>query len=65
MTTLKSFAVFWFLVTSACAQTSVLPEVHVKLTLAEPKTTYKIGEPIIVTISGVIGLILWPLLRAG
>jgi len=26
---------------------------------------YKISEPIIVTISGVIGLILWPLLRAG
>jgi chromate transporter len=26
---------------------------------------YKISEPIIVTISGVIGLILWPLLRVG
>ncbi len=26
---------------------------------------YKISEPIIVTISGVIGLILWPLLRGG
>lgn len=26
---------------------------------------YKISEPVIVTISGVIGLILWPLLRAG
>lgn len=26
---------------------------------------YKIGEPIIVTISGLIGLILWPLLRGG
>jgi chromate transporter len=26
---------------------------------------YKIGEPIIVTISGVIGLILWPLVRGG
>jgi hypothetical protein len=25
----------------------------------------KIGEPILVTISGVIGLILWPLLRGG
>jgi len=46
MTTVKSFALFWFLVTSAYAQTSVLPEAHVKLTLAEPKTSYKIGEPI-------------------
>jgi chromate transporter len=26
---------------------------------------YKIGEPIIVTISGIIGLIIWPLLRGG
>jgi hypothetical protein len=26
---------------------------------------YKISEPIIVTISGVIGLILWPLVRGG
>jgi chromate transporter len=26
---------------------------------------YKIGEPILVAISGVIGLILWPLLRGG
>jgi len=26
---------------------------------------YKIGEPIIVTISGLVGLILWPLLRGG
>jgi hypothetical protein len=46
MTTLKSFALFLFLVTAANAQTSVLPEAHVKLTLAEPKTVYKIGEPI-------------------
>lgn len=46
MTTLKSFALFLFLVTSAYSQTSVLPEVQVKLTLAEPKTVYKIGEPI-------------------
>ena len=46
MTTLKFFALFLFLVTSAHAQTSVLPEVHVKLTLAEPKSVYKIGEPI-------------------
>jgi hypothetical protein len=46
MTTLKSFALFLFLVTSAHAQTSVLPEVHVKLTLGEPKSIYKIGEPI-------------------
>ena len=46
MTTLKSFVLFLFLVTSAHAQTSILPEVHVKLTLAEPKSVYKIGEPI-------------------
>ena len=46
MTTLKSFALFLFLVTSAHGQTSVLPEAHVKLTLAEPKSVYKIGEPI-------------------
>ena len=46
MTILKSFALFLFLVTSGYAQTSILPEVHVKLTLAEPKTGYKIGEPI-------------------
>jgi chromate transporter len=26
---------------------------------------YKVSEPVIVTISGVVGLILWPLLRAG
>jgi chromate transporter len=26
---------------------------------------YKISEPILVTISGVIGLILWPLVRGG
>jgi chromate transporter len=26
---------------------------------------YKISEPIIVTISGLVGLILWPLVRAG
>jgi len=26
---------------------------------------FKIGEPIIVTISGLIGLILWPLVRGG
>ena len=46
MTTLKSFALFLFLVTSAYAQTSVLHEAHVKLTFAEAKTVYKIGEPI-------------------
>ncbi len=46
MTTLKSFALVLFLVTSAYAQTSVLPEAHVKLTLAESRTVYKIGEPI-------------------
>ncbi len=46
MTTLKSFALCLFLVTSAQAQTFVLPEVHVKLTLAEPKSVYKMGEPI-------------------
>ena len=46
MTTLKSFVLFLFLVTSAYAQTSVLPEVHARLTLLEPKTSYKVGEPI-------------------
>ena len=46
MTTLKSFALLLFLVTSAYAQTSGLREVHVKLTFAEFKTVYKIGEPI-------------------
>jgi hypothetical protein len=46
MTTLKSFALVLFLVTSAYAQTSGLPEAHVKLTLAESRTVYKIGEPI-------------------
>jgi hypothetical protein len=46
MRTLKSLTLFLFLVTSAPAQISILPEVRVKLTLAEPKTVYKIGEPI-------------------
>jgi len=50
MTTLKPFAlsllILLSLVTSAHAQTSILPEVQVKLTLAEPKTVYKIGEPL-------------------
>ena len=46
MTILKSFALVLFLVTSGYAQTSMLQEVHVKLTLAEQKTAYKIGEPI-------------------
>ncbi len=48
--TLKSFALFLFLllwvVTSALGQTFAPPEVHVKLTLAEPRSVYKIGEPI-------------------
>jgi len=26
---------------------------------------YKIGEPIVVTISGLVGLVLWPLIKAG
>jgi chromate transporter len=26
---------------------------------------YKISEPLIVTISGIIGLVLWPLIKAG
>ena len=46
MTTLKLFALFLFLVTSAHAQISLTPEVQVKLTLAEPKSVYRIGEPI-------------------
>lgn len=46
MTTLKSFALFLCLVTSASAQTSALSEAHVKLTFAESRTVYKIGEPI-------------------
>jgi len=46
MTTLKSFALLLFLVASAHAQTSVLPEAHVKLTFAEPRAVYKVGEPI-------------------
>jgi len=46
MTTLKSFALLLFLVASADAQTSVLPEAHVKLTFAEPRAVYKVGEPI-------------------
>ena len=46
MTKLKSFVLLLFLVTSAHAQTSVRPEVQVKLTFAEPKSVYKIGEPI-------------------
>jgi hypothetical protein len=48
--TLKSFALFLFLLlsvgTSATGQTPAPPEVHVKLSLAEPKSVYKIGEPI-------------------
>lgn len=35
-----------FLVSMACAQTPAPPEVHVKLSLAENKTVYRIGEPI-------------------
>ena len=34
------------LISSASAQTLATPDVHVKLTLAETKTVYKIGEPI-------------------
>src|ERR1044072_8155750 len=46
MTTLKSFAVLLFLVTSTYAQTSLLRELRVTLTLSDLKTSYKIGEPI-------------------
>jgi hypothetical protein len=48
MTTRLHFALFLllFLVTSASAQIPFPPDVHIKLTLAEPKTVYKIGEPI-------------------
>lgn len=46
MTKLKAFALFLLLGTSAQAQTSVLSDVQAKLTLAEPKSVYKIGEPI-------------------
>lgn len=35
-----------FVVTAVSAQTSFPPDVHVKLTLAEAKSVYKIGEPI-------------------
>jgi hypothetical protein len=48
--TLKSFTLFLFLllsvVTSARGQDFAPSEVHVKLTLAEPRSVYKIGEPI-------------------
>src|SRR5688572_31530879 len=46
MTKLKSFVLLLFLVMSAYAQTSIRPEVQVKLTFAEPRSVYKIGEPI-------------------
>jgi len=48
MTTRLHFALFLllFLITSASAQIPFPPDVHVKLTFAEPKTIYKIGEPI-------------------
>ena len=46
MTKLKAFALFLLLGTTAQAQTSVLSDVQAKLTLAEPKSVYKIGEPI-------------------
>jgi len=48
MTTRLHFALFLLLsvITSASAQTTFPPDVHVKLTLSESKTIYKIGEPI-------------------
>ena len=46
--TVKSFALCLSLlfVTSASAQTSAPPDVHVKLSLADTKSVYRIGEPI-------------------
>jgi hypothetical protein len=46
--TLKSFALSSLILLSfiISARAQVLPEVQVKLTLAEPKSVYKIGEPI-------------------
>lgn len=48
--TLKSFSLFLFLllsvVISARGQTFGLSEVHVKLAVGEPRSVYKIGEPI-------------------
>ena len=48
--TLKSFTLFLFLllsvVPSVLGQTFAPSDVHVKLTLAEPRSVYKIGEPI-------------------
>jgi hypothetical protein len=48
MTTRLQLALFLLLsvITSASAQTTFPPDVHVKLTLSEPRTLYKIGEPI-------------------
>src|SRR4029453_16398154 len=50
MTTLKSFALFslvlLLLVTSTSAQTLFPRDVQLKLTLAEFKAAYKMGEPI-------------------
>src|SRR6476620_9017574 len=42
-----------------------LPTAMIALVSLAVLWRYKIGEPIIVTISGLIGLILWPLLRGG
>lgn len=49
MTTLKLFALLLFLSLVTSTQAQVLPEVHVKLMLAEPRTVYKIGEPVKLT----------------
>ena len=46
--TLKSLVIFFLLslAISAPGQTPAPPEVHVKLSLAETKSVYRIGEPI-------------------
>ena len=46
MTTRLHFALFLLLLLVTSTHAQVLPEVHVKLTLADTKTVYKIGEPI-------------------
>ena len=43
---LKLFAILFFLLFVTATHAQVLPEARVKLSLAEPKTVYKIGEPI-------------------
>jgi len=42
-----------------------LPTVIIALVSFGVLWRYKISEPLIVTISGIIGLVLWPLIKAG